>query len=209
MIRLLRESSYRVLGSAEDLQNVVLEQLQLIARDAKQHLSLLYHPRPQVKGERRRHLQEDALQAYLYCRLRDRLPAVLGEKGLKIAPTVDRETLAARDKRNDLKIQAPSTEGRLLTVIVEIKWSDNDQVSTSQVEQLGRDYLLQNGLTHGIYLVGWSGETGPWKKQALGSAPQPTSCPRAWEQALEEQAGLFRKEHPELAIRPLVMDLAW
>lgn len=205
LLKLLQDPRYRVLGSADDLLEVLVEQLEQIAGDANQHLSLLYHP--PVEGRRKR-LREDALQAYLFCRLSDRLPAVLEAQGVKVTPFIDRETLAARDTRNDLKIQAISHQGKPLTVIVEIKWSDNPEVSTSQVDQLGRDYLLDNGLTHGIYLVGWSGQSVPWKG-APELAPEPRSSPPAWRKSLEEQARSFLQENPGLRVVPIVMDLAW
>lgn len=153
MLKLLLDLKYRLLGTVDDLQEVILEQIRLISTEAKQHLAMLYHPRPPEKGQKRKHLQEDALQAYIHCRLTDRLSTVLGAQGVRVVPFVDREVLAALDHRNDLKIQASSYEGKPLIVIVEIKWSDHDKVSTSQVDQLGHDYLRQNGLTHGIYLV--------------------------------------------------------
>lgn len=204
LLKLLQDPRYRVLGSADDLLEVLVEQLELIAGDANQHLSLLYHP--PAEGKRKR-LREDALQAYLFCRLSDRLPAVLEAQGVKVT-FIDRETLAARDTRNDLKIQASSHQGKPLTVIVEIKWSDNPEVSTSQVEQLGKDYLLDNGLTHGIYLVGWSGRTVPWKG-AAELAPEPRSSLLAWRRSLEEQARIFVQENPGARVVPVVMDLAW
>jgi hypothetical protein len=207
MLKLLQETHYRVLGSADDLHEVILEQLRLIETEAKQHLSLLYHPRPSQKGQKRRRLHEDALQAYLACRLSDRLPGVVAGQGVKVV-FVNRETLAARDTRNDLKIQAISYEGKPLTVILEVKWSDNEGVSTSLVDQLGEDYLLQNNLTHGIYLVGWSGATQPWKS-LVGSAPEPRSSLEAWQKALAEQAELFCQAHCGLRITPLMMDLTW
>jgi hypothetical protein len=215
MARILQDVRFRLLRTTDDLWEVLQEELRRISMEAKQHLSVLYHPRPRKKkgekgekGENRKHLQEDALQAYLYIRLNDRLPTILQTNGLKIKPSVDREPLAARDTRNDLKIQAPSIDGTRLTVIIEVKWSDNDEVSTNLVTQLGEDYLLQNSHTHGIYLVGWSGATKPWKS-TLGSAPEPRSSREAWQRALEEQADLLCQTHPALRIVPLVIDLSW
>ena len=99
-------------------------------------------------------------------------------------------------------------DGRRLTVIIEVKWSDNAGVSTSLVTQLGEDYLLQNNLTHGIYLVGWSASTKPWKS-TVSPAPEPRSSPEAWQKALATQAELFCQAHAGLRIIPLVMDLSW
>jgi len=195
LLNLLQHAEHRLLGSADDLQDALLEELGRIQLDARQHLSMLYRPQP-AKGQKREHLHEDALQAYLACRLADRLPRVLGEKGLKVEPSVDRETLAAGNTRNDLKIQSPSMDGSRLTVIIEIKWSSNAKVRTSLAGQLGKDYLLRNGLTHGIYLVGWNGPTTRW--------PNREAC-RA---ELLEQAQRFRAEHPGRHIDAFVMDLA-
>ncbi|HYU33897.1 MAG TPA: hypothetical protein VEW48_17225, partial [Thermoanaerobaculia bacterium] len=196
LLKLLQDVEHRLLGSAEDLQEAVLEDLRHIQREARQHLSMLYYPKP-AKGKKRTRLHEDALQAYIACRLTDFLPRVLGGRGLKVEPAIDREPLAARNTRNDIKIQAPSIDGTRLTVIIEIKWSDHRDVSTSLATQLGEDYLLQNGLTQGIYLVGWTGATRRW--------PDREAC----QAEMAAQARLFCEAHPELRIVPLVMDLAW
>lgn len=201
MVKVLRDSRYRLLRTTDDLLDVLLEELDLVTKEAKRHLSMLYHPKPR-RNER---LHEDALQAYLDCRLSDRLPGVLRESGV---PFINREPLAAGDTKNDFRVQAFSTDKVHLTVVVEVKWSDNPDVSTSLVTQLGEDYLLRNGLTHGIYLVGWSGATKPWKS-TLNPAPEPRSSRDAWQKALDIQAELFCQAHGGLRITPLVMDLAW
>ena len=43
-----------------------------------------------------------------------------------------------------------------------MKWSDNPETETGLTDQLGRHYLLKEGLTHGIYLVGW---VGSWRRK--------------------------------------------
>lgn len=209
LLKLLQEVNhrYRLLGSVDDLQEAVLEELQYIQREARQHLSMLYGPKP-AKGGRRKRLHEDALQAYIACRLTDRLPRILEGRGLKIEPSVDREPLGARDTRNDIKIQAPSLDGSRLTVILEIKWSDHRDVSTSLVDQLGDDYLLQNGHTHGIYLVGWTGEPGNPKNTSRGKRRTPRADFEALQQTLEEQAQLFTQDHPGHRITPVILDLS-
>ncbi|HWM95073.1 MAG TPA: hypothetical protein VN493_30235 [Thermoanaerobaculia bacterium] len=150
---------------------------------------MLYRPR-----DKSGHLHEDALQAYLHCRLSDRLSSGILEPHPRIV-FLDREPLAASNMRNDLKIQTASLDGKPLTLIIEVKWSDNAEVSTSLVEQLGKGYLLENRLTHGIYLVGWCGR-GASGLESLGTA-------------LEEQARLYRQEQPKISIVPVVLDLTW
>lgn len=187
VVRLLQDGRYRLLRTHDDLQAVVREELERIAADAKNHLAMLYRPR-----DKSGHLHEDALQAYLHCRLGDRL----GSGVLEPRPIFqNREPLAARNTRNDLKIQTTALDGRPLTLIIEVKWSDNADMPTSLVEQLGKGYLLENGLTHGIYLVGWCGR-GASGLEALRTE-------------LEEQARLFRLEQPEISIAPVVLDLTW
>ncbi|MCH7641598.1 hypothetical protein IID22_05385 [Patescibacteria group bacterium] len=43
----------------------------------------------------------------------------------------------------DIKVEAPTVDGPQATIVVEIKWSDNKEVSTSLEEQLGCKYLLK------------------------------------------------------------------
>jgi hypothetical protein len=194
VVRLLQDARYRLLRTADDLQAVVLEELQAIAADAKNHLAMLYRPLGKKQGRQR--LWEDALQAYLHCRLTDRLSKGTLDPRPRIV-FLNREPLAARNTRNDIKIQTTSLDGKPLTLIIEIKWSDNADVSTSLVEQLGKGYLKENGLTHGIYFVGWCGHSTP--EFSLDS----------WRARLEEQARLFQTDQPDLKISPFLLDLTW
>lgn len=207
VINALLDSRYRLLRSVADLHAVVLEHLKAIRNDAKRHLSMLYKPKPKKgEGERAR-LHEDALQAYVECRLLDRLGSGILERQPNIF--LDREPFAARNTRNDLKVQAQAIDGKAVTLIIEIKWSDNPDVSTNLVTQLGQQYLKENQHSHGIYLVGWNGSPGPWKGIALGTAPNPLSSHAAWQKSLDEQARLFLQENPDIQITPFVIDLTW
>lgn len=81
----------------------------------------------------------------------------------------DREPLGAKNQRLDIKVQAPTVEDSVATVVIEIKWSDNKkEISTSLVKQLGEQYLVGLNLTHGIYLVGWCGPREPDHGKGLG-----------------------------------------
>jgi hypothetical protein len=160
--------------------------------DLGHDLALFYFPRS--KGEDERRQNEAALQVYLRRRLEDRLPGKV----------LDRETLVQWDRKTDIRVLS-RVLGRPLDfarVVIEVKWSDNKDLSTALSEQLGQDYLLKDGLKHGIYLVGWIGRV-KWKS---ASGPKP-STPEALAEALRAQAERFRKDHPEVDIRPLVWDL--
>lgn len=202
-VRLLEDALYRVIRSDADLQRVLLEQISAIEKDVKRHLAMLYGAAPE-----RKHLHEESLQAYLHCRLTDRLPGRVLDRGTEVF--LEREPLANKNQRLDLKVQAPKVDSGSATVVIEIKWSDNPTVSTSLSDQLGTDYLVGQGLTHGIYLVGWC-RSGTWSRRASGKRPRKgaRNDPRAWADAFRSQAEAFSKMHPQVSIAPVVVDLIW
>jgi hypothetical protein len=205
--RLLDVAVYRLLRTVADLQAVIAEEIVAIASDSKDHLSCLYDPRKTRKAARRtgqRHLQEDALQAYFHCRLKDRLGGRVLDHGTKVI--LNREPLTIKDQRLDIKVQALNLGGTVETVVIELKWSDHPDVSTSLRTQLGEEYLVNARLTHGIYLVGWS-IPGKWKDTS--PRPADSSSIDAWRRALTVQAEDFSRANPGVAILSLVIDLSW
>lgn len=203
VIRFLEDGEYRIIRTSGDLQTILIEQLQQLSKDARDHLSMLYTPR---KKPPQRRLEEDALRAYLLCRLKDRLPNRVLERETIIA-FIDREALASADQRLDLKIQSPTIDGNNATVIIEVKWSDNAECATSLCEQLGMRYLVDGGLTHGIYFIGWCGH-GHWAK-AAGEGPKPFKEMSAWQKKFDVQAAEFSRQFPKTSILPFVVDLTW
>ena len=216
VVRLLDRAEYRLIRSAEDLQRVILEVLEEIRKTVRQHLPMLYRPPPprskntgsggrSQPGQRER-LYEDALQAYLHCRLQDFLRGRALDEGTQII--INREVLANTNRRTDLKVEAPTIGGQLATVIIEVKWSDNTELSTSLTEQLGKNYLQGDDLTHGIYFVGWY-RPGSWCIGALGTEPEHKDSLDCWLGVLRLQAIEFSKQHPDVHIEPIMLDLRW
>ncbi len=216
MIRLLDDAAFRIIRGNNDLQRVLVEELRAIGRNAKEHLSLLYFPygrggskkgnRKKRRASKRAHLNEDALQAYLLCRLSDRLP----DKSLDPTTTVtfiNREPLGTRDQRLDLKVQAPTVDGSRAEVIVEVKWSDHREVGNSLRSQLGARYLRELHLTHGIYLVGWCGSRPRVGGPRQGSTP-PFSMDE-FQERLERQADEFAVKNDGMSIASIVLDLVF
>jgi hypothetical protein len=204
VVRLMEDALYRLVRSESDLQRVLWEELREIEKTAKCHLPMLY--RPASKGKPRTRLNEEALQAYIHCRLRDRLPnRVLGQESQLF---LDREPLAGMNQRLDIKVQAPTVTGGRATVVVEVKWSDNDDVSSSLGDQLGKKYLLGQGLTHGIYLVGWY-RNRTWAGNPMGIRPARPYSVQSWTDALKSQTRRFGTDSPGIKIEPFVMDLTW
>ncbi len=181
--------------------SVIEEQLSEIAKDIGDDAELLYrigNGRPQLQ-------REGAIQAYVFRRLADRLPArVLGSDATVIE--LSRERQGRFLQRKDLLIEANCIDRSRASVVVEIKWSENRDMSTSLGKQLGDKYLVGEHRTHGIYLVAWTGKVLGWKKKAQTSVP---ADPDALRKALEKQAATYVAAHSGLAIHPFVFDIVW
>jgi hypothetical protein len=118
-------------------------------------------------------LQEDSLQAYFFCRLRDRLKGRISDIA---TPFLNREPLAECDERIDIKAEAITLSLDNISVTIELKWSHNSGLAEGLEHQLGDKYLT-NKCAYGIYLVGWSGKF-KWKEK-YNPRPKPnyrSSC---------------------------------
>ena len=88
----------------------------------------------------------------------------LNQRGVVIG----REVQPRRGQRTDIYVEAVArgdfnTSMQTITVVIEVKGCWNVEVRTSVDSQLVGAYLHPNGLTHGIYLVGWF-LCGVWTK---------------------------------------------
>jgi hypothetical protein len=215
-VRLLDDAEFRLIRSHDDLLAAAVHALAQVERDAAFDLSMLYgknepaavseqaNTEDKQRGRRKsrkvhKRLGEDALQAYIRRRLVDLLPSRIPG----VAFDLIREHQGKYQRRFDLDILALDLARQLAHVRVEIKWSDNEETETSLTEQLGRKYLLGHDLTHGIYLVGW---TGSWK--SLG---QKNTSLDALREHLARQAAAFTAdgEGKSLKIASVVLDLRW
>lgn len=209
VVKVLADTRFRLLRTPADLQAVVVEEIHNIDKDAKEHLSMLYTPRKRRSkegSEKQTILQEDALQAYFYCRLNDRLVGPVFGGNAKVI--LNREPLASKDQRLDIKVQASCIGGNTATVVIELKWSRHPDLSVSLTDQLGTKYLVDEKLTHGIYLVGWMGR-GRWSRRACMKRPAKLKSAEDWLRALQMQSAGFAQNHPEIVIVPVVVDLCW
>lgn len=181
--------------SLEDLRELVLHLLTNdIASTVAEHRSLFLHSksgRKNEKGETEKQWpHERVLQEYLMVRLRDLMSVPM--EGRLI---IKREPEEAFGDEPDLVLCALKGEARQL--VVEVKWSHNDKVIPSLTEQLGQRYLLDQGRTHGIYVVGFTGQGYAERK---GSA--------RLKAALKRRRDAFLSEHPELRVDFVVLPLS-
>ena len=206
-VRLLDRAGYRLIRSADDLLDAVTEALREVESDVGHDLPMLYekpkrYPNEPVGTEvPRGHLNEDALQAYLRLRLSNHLPEIASG----IQAVIVREDQVAYRRKLDLRVMARCHGSeRLAILVIEIKWSDNDETRTGLVEQLGRRYLLGENLTHGIFLVGW---TGSWSSGEGAAANHDRS--RLQENLVRQRDEFCKVGQPGagLRIEPFVLDV--
>jgi hypothetical protein len=203
-VRLLDRAGYRLIRSAEDLLDTVLESIRKIQADVGHDLPMLYNAPDRTTGgsQPRKHLEEDALQAYLRRRLLELLPRIADRVEVQIV----REDQVSRRQRFDLRVTAPCHgTHQLAKVVIEVKWSTNSEMRTGLVSQLGERYLLGEELTHGVFLVGWSGEWRP------GDGTGANTDLQGLEQYLTNQRDDFCRPGQRgegVRIEPVVLDLS-
>jgi hypothetical protein len=200
-VRILERGEYRLIRSADDLLEAVIECLRTINGDIGYDVAMLYgRPDRSRKGKARKHLEEDALQTYIRRRLLDLLPRLADG----VAIHISREEHGQRRQRLDLRIMAPCHGHQATaTVVTEIKWSTNSETKTGLTDQLGTRYLLADKLTRGIFLVGWSGEWRP------GDGTGQNTDIDHLRSFLAAQANSFHVAHPTVVIEPFVLDARW
>ncbi|MEU5161122.1 hypothetical protein AB0G74_16150 [Streptomyces sp. NPDC020875] len=172
VVRLLQDPALRIIRTGTDLLDVVHEVLEEVGRELPSHCELLWDRTPGKRPRRPsvenpfipdvwRPKPEAALCAYLAHELLMRLA------GRRVA--VNREVLIhptdpyGAGNRTDLLVEAmPSpgddpnlTASGSVKLVIEVKGSWNDEVLTSQAEQLAGRYLPEAGTDVGIYIVGW------------------------------------------------------
>jgi hypothetical protein len=147
----------RLVRDANDLLEVVVESLarfqtQLTRSTLPRSERFWHWDGADTKRNNFRHRDEAFLSNEVASWLRDDLI----ERGIVIG----REVQTRQGQRTDVYIDAvargdSSSSVQTVTVVIEVKGCWNAEVRTAVDSQLVGDYLRPNGLTHGIYLVGW------------------------------------------------------
>lgn len=164
---LLNDNTRRVVRTAAQLAEVVIDTLDAIAADLHTHSNLLWNceriPRPvnAPPGTRRqlrwRPKLEGALGSYLAHELRLRLDRnrVVVNREVVVHPTDEGDS----GERPDILIEAGSpdnhtAECRTIRIPLEIKGAWHDDVHTAHATQLAH-YIHYLNTTAGVYVVGW------------------------------------------------------
>ncbi len=117
----------------------------------------------------------------------------------------NREVEVRTGQRTDIHVQAIATESMYtVTVIVETKGCWNRELKKAMKAQLRERYLKPNGLSHGLYLVGWY-LCDPWN----GASDYRKSQTPKW--SLDKAKQFFMQQAEEISegqfdIRAFVLD---
>jgi hypothetical protein len=157
MLALAKSNEGRLVRDADDLLEVVTEALgryqTQLTRSTLPRSEVLW--RYEGADTRQRNFEPHD-EAFLSNDIARWLRDDLNQRGVVIG----REVQPRRGQRTDIYVEAISradSETRLdtVSVVIEVKGCWNIDVRSAADSQLVSDYLRSNGLTHGIYLVGW------------------------------------------------------
>ncbi|MDB6066258.1 MAG: hypothetical protein JWR26_2466 [Pedosphaera sp.] len=166
VLLLAKSGEGRLVKDANDLLEVVMESLGRLQSKLTQS-SL---PRAEVlwryegADTRQRNFKPHD-EAFLSNEIARWLRDDLNQRGIIIG----REVQARRGQRTDIWVEAVARNRgdasiQTVTVVIEVKGCWNAEVQTAVDSQLVGDYLRPNGLTHGIYIIGWF-ICAAWKNQ--------------------------------------------
>lgn len=182
--KLLNSPKARVIENEGDILEVVLESLQRFQSYLTKHAppaagNLWNYTGAGNQREKFRPKDEEDLSDSIAIWLREDL-------GLAAGVVVGREVQPRRGQKTDITVVALGTTpnpktNSAVTVVIEVKGCWHPKVKSAIETQLVGDYLEKNGLTHGIYLVGWyvcDRWDGSWSgaKSNLSSANYEDAC---------------------------------
>lgn len=157
VLLLANRTEGRLVTDTDDLLEVVIESLARfqtqLTRSTLPRSERFWHWEGADNNRRNfRHRDEAFLSDEIASWLRDDLSS----RGIVIG----REVQTRRGQRTDVYVDAIASGDtglsvKSVTLVIEVKGCWNAEVRTAVDSQLVGDYLRQNGLTHGIYLVGW------------------------------------------------------
>lgn len=149
LMHIVRSPEKRIVENASQLQEVVLESLRRLQRDLQAETpdAAYYWNHPnrnnatpkdekEISNYIKRHLDRDLLHSGI---------------------VINREVENRRGNITDIYVQATQKDGRLkgdtITIVGEVKGCWNEDLYADQEDQLLNRYLIENGHSHGIYIV--------------------------------------------------------
>lgn len=206
LTRMLEDSSSRLVRSSADLADLVVQGINEAARELTRTGQLLWNSTGAGRAERWRPKSEPDVGAWLSERLTERLA--------RSGVVVNREVLVRQTASRglgltvDIQADAPATNAQDVEPArcrIELKGNWNPDLMTAMRSQLADDYLIPDGLDHGIYVTAWF-DTQLWNDDSDSRRRRATSLRRDdTEQELTAQAENLLELG--LQIRSVVMDI--
>jgi hypothetical protein len=207
LIHLEHDRNRRFVKDTNDLQNLILESLErlqvlLTGRDLPRAEDLWRWDGADPARANINPKEENFFSSYLAARLREDLS--------KHGTFVGRELQLRPGQRTDIHVSAIANditpkELNSLHVVIEIKGCWNPEIKTALKHQLVETYLRPNGLTHGIYLVGWFVCDAWVEKNAIKNA----MTAQSFEEAQIEAHGYSREFDGKVnqeVVRTMILD---
>ena len=217
LLKLISDSRVRLVKSAEQLLDVVIESLRRLEatfhdetpawRDVWDRLPLPSSETPTSTRRRGRRtftyrpIGENEFSDYV----KRHLQADLGSRGI----IANREVVIRSDERIDIRIDAVAHNTReeideRLSLIIEVKGNWNTELMTAMQTQLVDRYLRDNHCQHGLYLVGWF-NCGAWDSRDGRKRRAPRMSMEEVQRLLDEQAVSLS---PQVTVKAMILNAA-
>jgi len=213
IIRLLASSESRYVDSPDQLLGVVMESLVRMENHLQGNLPAAEAMwNYQGSGNRRHSFRPKDEEA-----LSDAVTRWLRHDLQRSRVVVNREVQPRRGQQTDVWVEAAPRnrghgDGASVNVVIEVKGQWHREVHSAMQEQLVERYLLQNRLTHGIYLVGWY-LCDEWDHadQRKAQARRNAGAMDELLTQLEQQTAELESEHTArgLCLAARIIDVTW
>jgi hypothetical protein len=204
ILQLARDSTKRLVRSAEELLGVIIESLGNLANKLRGETPLVSNLWNEVSPGMWKPKEEDHFTDNVKQHLEDDLRS----RGVVLNREVQirRNRGKTKGERTDIHVDAvvPGTSADqmdIVTVIIEVKGCWNSQLWISMSDQLANRYLAETRVRHGLYLVGWF-NCPQWCSKDSGRAPKCTL--REAQARLDKQANELSQGR--LVLKAVVLD---
>jgi hypothetical protein len=200
ILALAANARIRVVQNASDLTRVVIESLERLAVKLKDETPAVQYLWDQTVANKYKPRNEESLSDFIKIHLDEDLR----QRGV----VVNREVRIHRGQRTDVHVNAVVKEGAgnsydVITLIIEVKCTWNDELDHAMETQLVGKYLKDNQCRHGLYCVGWF-SSDAWDTTDLRSKSVKGKSIEQVRKQMQDQAASLSKDG--LLIQSIVLD---
>jgi hypothetical protein len=214
LTQLLEDNATRLVRGSADLTDLIVDAIAEAAGTLVRTGQLLWNDHLVTRKERgknvRRELWRTKSEPAVGAWLADQLTAALARRGVVVSREVlVRQTTTRHGLAVDVQADAPldgTQRGERATCRIELKGNWNDELMTAMRAQLADDYLIPEGLRHGVYVTAWF-DTDLWNDTSDSRRSKARSLNReAVAGELAAQAEDLRRL--DLDVRSVIIDIS-